>query len=58
MNATVEEAAQMAIYRAWAKYGRAANLTTWRFSVKPQHAGGPVLHFRAGPDDRPIQHDD
>ena len=57
LSATVEEAARMAIFRARAKYGRAANLTAWRFSVKPQHAGGPVLHFRAGPDDRAIQLD-
>ncbi|HET6984934.1 MAG TPA: hypothetical protein VFI53_22505 [Myxococcaceae bacterium] len=48
----------MAIFRVQAKYGRTANLTAWRFSVKPQRAEGPVLHFRAGPGDQPIQLDD
>jgi len=58
MNATVKEAAQMAIVRARAKYGRAADITTWRFSVRPQHATGPVLHFRARLDDTATQLDD
>ncbi|HUM13113.1 MAG TPA: hypothetical protein VLT82_19350 [Myxococcaceae bacterium] len=41
----------MAIFRARAKYGRTADLTSWRFSVRPQLAAGPVLHFRARLDD-------
>jgi len=58
LNATAEEAAQMAIFRVQAKYGRAVDLTSWRFSAKPQHAGGPVLHFRAGAGDSAVRVDD
>jgi len=54
LNTTVE---QMAIRRARANYGPRANLTSWRFSVRDRAGTGPVLHFRAGPNDAPIPFD-
>jgi hypothetical protein len=53
-GSTAEQAAQMAIYRARAKYGRAENLARWRFHVVEQNIPGPVLHFRADAADHAV----
>lgn len=55
--ATAQEAAQMAVRRARAKYGPTTDLTAWQFFVRERLAVGPTHEFRADVDDRAVQLD-
>lgn len=57
LHARVEEAAQVAVHRARAKYGQKMDLTTWRFFVRERYGIGPTTEFRADASDRAVQLD-
>ena len=55
-NCSPEEAVEMAGQRVLQKYGKGADLTWWKFSVRPAVAGeeSAVRWFYVGPDGRAL----